>query len=76
MSVTIAAGQQPDPQDIRQVVGRHVLLRQHGVDQLRGSCPFCGSSAFRVRPPHGTFHCFGCGEGGDGATFTARIGRV
>ncbi|MCI2422700.1 CHC2 zinc finger domain-containing protein [Saccharopolyspora sp. K220] len=75
MSVAIAAGQQPDPDDIVEAVSQHVVLRQHGAGQLRGACPFCGSSMFRVRPSHGTFHCFGCGEGGDAAAFTARFDR-
>jgi DNA primase len=74
MSMTAVGGQEPDPQDIGQVVGRHTALRPHGVDQLRGDCPFCGSPAFRVRPDHNTFHCFGCGEAGDPQTFLTRIG--
>ncbi|MGH3677804.1 MAG: CHC2 zinc finger domain-containing protein [Mycobacterium sp.] len=40
---------------------------------MRGVCPFCGSTAFRVRPGHGTFHCFGCGDGGDGRMFATKI---
>lgn len=65
MSMTPVDGQEPDRWDILQLVSRHTVLRPHGVDQLRGSCPFCGSSAFRVRPEHGTFHCFGCGDAAD-----------
>jgi DNA primase len=67
--------QQPDGRDIYQLVSGHTVLHPHGFDQLRGSCPFCRSSGFRVRPQHGTFHCFGCGEGGDAVAFTAKIGR-
>ncbi|WP_414639982.1 CHC2 zinc finger domain-containing protein [Amycolatopsis sp.] len=49
----------------------------HAGDRLRGDCPFCGSAApaFIVRPAHGTFHCLGCGAGGDAARFAAEFGR-
>jgi DNA primase len=71
-STTLRA-QQPDPDNIVDLVGRHVRLRPLSDHDLRGRCPFCGSTAFRVRPVFGTFHCFGCGEGGDARTFTAKI---
>ncbi len=66
-----------DPGDIVAVVGRHVALAPHAGDRLRGDCPFCGSPApaFIVRPAHGTFHCLGCGVGGDAARFAAAIDR-
>ncbi|TKG57562.1 CHC2 zinc finger domain-containing protein [Prauserella endophytica] len=66
----------PDPShgsDILAVVARHVVLREHAPGQWSGRCPFCSSTTFRVRPAHGTYHCFGCGEGGTAPTFTARI---
>jgi len=37
------------------------------------SCPFCGSTAFRVRLAFGVFHCFECGGGGDAVVFTAGV---
>jgi DNA primase len=72
--VTTAVGPAPgEPGDFVAVVGRHVVLAPHASHRLRGDCPFRGSSApaFIVRPTHGTFHCLGCGEGGDAARFAA-----
>lgn len=71
----VAAAEQPGPDGIAELVGRHTTLRPGGAGELRGACPFCGSTAFRVRPGHETFHCFGCGEGGDARMFTAKIER-
>lgn len=69
----LPAPEPPGPQSVAEVVGRYVALRPSGDGQLQGVCPFCGSTAFRVRPSHGTFHCFGCGDGGDGRTFATKI---
>ena len=49
------------------------MLHPLSDHDLRGACPFCESTAFRVRPAFGTFHCFGCGEGGDAWSFTTKI---
>lgn len=76
MSITAtSAAEPPSGHGIVEVVGRHTQLRPIGGNrcQLAGICPFCGSRAFRVRSQHGTFHCFGCGEGGDGRMFLAEI---
>lgn len=70
-----AAAEPPDPSLIVRVVGQHTTLRSMGADQLRGDCPFCGSTAFRVRPTRGMFYCFGCGSGGDAHMFTAQVER-
>lgn len=72
MLVTTGA---PDPArpGIVELVGQYTVLQLSGPGDLRGSCPFCRSSAFHVRAGHGTFHCFGCGEGGDAGKFAARI---
>ncbi|MFJ1758709.1 CHC2 zinc finger domain-containing protein [Amycolatopsis sp. NPDC088138] len=43
---------------------------------MRGDCPFCRSRMFRVRPGHGTFHCHGCGVGGDARMFAAEVRRI
>jgi hypothetical protein len=61
----LAATEPPEPQRIVEVVGQYTVLRPLGETQLQGSCPFCGSTAFRVRLAFGTFHCLGCGYGGD-----------
>ncbi len=60
-----SAAEPPSGHGNAEVVALHVLLRPIRGDrrQLAGSCPFCDSGAFRVRPQHGTFRCFGCGEG-------------
>ena len=50
-------------------------LRRAGGGSLKGLCPFHDekSPSFNVRPSHGTFHCFGCGEGGDVIAFISKI---
>ncbi|MEP9414265.1 DNA primase [Gordonia sp. VNQ95] len=56
---------------IEDVIGEYVALRQAGPDRLKGLCPFHDEKtpSFHVRPHHGHFHCFGCGEGGDVYSF-------
>ncbi|MGK2904662.1 MAG: DNA primase [Mycobacterium sp.] len=63
---------------IEEVVGDYVQLRRAGVDSLKGLCPFHDerSPSFHVRPNHGHFHCFGCGEGGDVYAFLQKIEHV
>jgi DNA primase len=60
---------------IDDVVGEYVALRRAGADSLKGLCPFHDekTSSFNVRPGHGTFHCFGCGEGGSVVDFIMKI---
>ncbi|MGH3578402.1 MAG: DNA primase, partial [Mycobacterium sp.] len=52
--------------------------RRAGADSLKGLCPFHDekSPSFHVRPNHGHFHCFGCGEGGDVYAFVQKIEHV
>ncbi|WP_158017471.1 DNA primase [Mycobacterium basiliense] len=63
---------------IDDVVGDYVQLRRAGADSLKGLCPFHDekSPSFHVRPNHGHFHCFGCGEGGDVYAFIQKIEHV
>lgn len=63
---------------IEDVVGDYVQLRRAGADSLKGLCPFHNekSPSFHVRPNHGHFHCFGCGEGGDVYAFIQKIEHV
>ena len=63
---------------IEEVVGDYVQLRRAGADSLKGLCPFHNekSPSFHVRPNHGHFHCFGCGEGGDVYAFIQKIEHV
>ncbi|MGK2879904.1 MAG: DNA primase, partial [Mycobacterium sp.] len=63
---------------IEEVVGDYVQLRRAGADSLKGLCPFHDekSPSFHVRPNHGHFHCFGCGEGGDVYAFLQKIEHI
>ncbi|MAE94343.1 MAG: DNA primase [Deltaproteobacteria bacterium] len=59
-----------DRVDILDVVGRSVSLKKAGRN-FKGLCPFHEEKtpSFNVHPDRGTFHCFGCGEGGNVFTF-------
>ena len=59
---------------IEDIVGDYVALKQSG-SSLKGLCPFHDekSPSFHVRPEHGTYHCFGCGEGGDTISFIQAV---
>ncbi|MFD9959663.1 DNA primase [Amycolatopsis sp. NPDC058986] len=63
---------------IDEVVGEYVALRRAGGGSLKGLCPFHNEKtpSFNVRPTHGTFHCFGCGEGGDVIKFIQKIDLI
>ena len=57
------------------VVRDHVTLRNAGTGSMKGLCPFHDekSPSFTVRESAGTFHCFGCGEGGDVVAFVQKV---
>jgi DNA primase len=63
---------------IEDIVGEYVALKRAGADSLRGLCPFHDEKtpSFHVRPNHGHFHCFGCGEGGDVYSFLQKIDHI
>lgn len=66
---------------IDELIGEYVALRRAGGGALKGLCPFHDEKtpSFNVRSSHGTFHCFGCGEGGDVIAFlmkTEHLGFV
>ncbi|WP_066904349.1 DNA primase [Millisia brevis] len=63
---------------IEEVVGDYVALRAPRAGGMLGLCPFHDekSPSFNVRPTHGTFHCFGCHEGGDVFTFLQKIDHL
>jgi len=60
---------------IDEVIGEYVALRRAGAGSLKGLCPFHDekSPSFNVRPALGTYHCFGCGEGGDAVAFVMKM---
>ena len=60
---------------IEDVIRDHVTLRPAGVGSLKGLCPFHDekSPSFTVRPTVGSYHCFGCGEGGDVISFVQKV---
>ncbi|MFP5022323.1 DNA primase [Pseudonocardia phyllosphaerae] len=60
---------------IEEIVEEYVALRRAGAGSLKGLCPFHDekSPSFTVRPSHGTFHCFGCGEHGSVIDFVMKM---
>ena len=56
-----------------EVVGETVALKRAGA-LYRGLCPFHAEKtpSFIVTPERETWHCFGCGEGGDVFWFVMR----
>ncbi len=61
--------------DIKEVVDGYVTLKSAGVGSWKGLCPFHDerSPSFHIRPQMGTYHCFGCGEGGDVISFVQKM---
>ena len=60
---------------VDEVIGEYVALRRAGAGSMKGLCPFHDEKtpSFNVRPSHGTFHCFGCGKGGDVIGFVMEV---
>lgn len=63
--------------DIIEIVGEVVNLKKAGVN-YKGLCPFHGEKtpSFTVNPARRSFHCFGCGEGGDALSFVMRYQNI
>ncbi|GAB4170852.1 MAG: DNA primase [Geothermobacteraceae bacterium] len=63
-----------DRVDIVELVGRYVQLKRSGVNNF-GLCPFHGEKtpSFNVNADRQSFHCFGCGEGGNAISFLMKI---
>ena len=60
--------------DIVQLVGERVALKKAGR-AYKGLCPFHAEKtpSFTVDPDRRTYHCFGCGEGGDAFTWLEKM---
>jgi DNA primase len=60
---------------IDDVVGQYVTLRNAGGGSQKGLCPFHDEKtpSFNVSPTRQTWHCFGCGLGGDVISFLQQI---
>ena len=63
--------------DIEAIVGQHVTLKRSG-SSLKGLCPFHDekSGSFYVSPARASWHCFGCGEGGDAIAFLMKVDNL
>lgn len=60
--------------DIIDVISDYVRLEKTG-SSYKGLCPFHNEKtpSMIVTPSKNLFHCFGCGEGGDGIAFVSKI---
>ncbi len=61
--------------DIVELVSEYVPGLSRAGRNMKGRCPFHQerTPSFIVSPERQTFHCFGCGEGGDVFTFLRKI---
>ena len=59
---------------IEEVVSSYIKLDRAGKN-LKGKCPFHNEKtpSFYVTPERGSYHCFGCGAGGDIFTFVQQF---
>ncbi len=62
---------------IDDLVSNYVELKRSGAS-LKGLCPFHQEKtpSFYVTPARGTYHCFGCGKGGDIFSFLMEVERL
>ncbi len=62
---------------IQDIIAPYVKLRRAGRSMV-GLCPFHKekTGSFHVSPERGTWHCFGCGLGGDGFSFIEKVEGV
>lgn len=60
---------------IDEVVSAYVTLKNAGSGSMKGLCPFHDEKtpSFNVNTSRGTYHCFGCGEGGGVIDFVMKI---
>ncbi len=59
--------------DIVEIIGSYFPLKRAGTS-FKANCPFHTekSPSFHVTPARGTYHCFGCGEGGNAIGFVMK----
>ena len=63
--------------DIADVIQAHIPLKRAG-SSFKACCPFHKEKtpSFHVNPQRQSFHCFGCGEGGDVFSFLMKLEGV
>jgi DNA primase len=63
--------------NIQDIISPYVKLHRAGRSMV-GLCPFHKekTGSFHVSLERGTWHCFGCGEGGDGFSFIEKVEGV
>ena len=63
--------------DVVDIIGRYVKL-QRASGSFKGLCPFHQEKtpSFHVNPRRQTYHCFGCGAGGDVFNFIMETERL
>ncbi len=66
-----------DRLSIVEIINPYVKLTRAGKS-FRGLCPFHKEKtpSFHVSPERGSWHCFGCGLGGDGFSFIEKVEGV
>lgn len=72
-----AVGEIKNKLSIQDIIAPYVKLMRAGKS-MRGLCPFHKEKtpSFHVSPERGTWHCFGCGLGGDGFSFIEKVEGV
>ena len=64
-----------DRHDLSEIAGRHTTLKRRGAREMVGLCPFHNerTPSFEVNDAKGTYHCHGCGVGGDAITLLTEL---